>query len=173
MYYCTVVICNQGCWRTRIEWVPGHSGIDGNDRSDQLAGGAALEERRGRTSIAWLKGQISKHFAMAKDTKIDKGKESIAPPALKKSLDRALNRLARTIAQIWTGHWLYAPYVKRIRKHREEQVSDKCWRCGQYRMSRTNAFLRCMHPNLEDARKDIWDRPNKDGRKGERLTSLG
>jgi hypothetical protein len=30
-----------------------------------------------------------------------------------------------------------------------------------------------MHPNLEDARKDIWDRPDRDGRKGKRLTSLG
>jgi hypothetical protein len=30
-----------------------------------------------------------------------------------------------------------------------------------------------MHPNLEGARKDIWDRPDKDGRKGKRPTSLG
>jgi hypothetical protein len=30
-----------------------------------------------------------------------------------------------------------------------------------------------MHPNLEDARKDIWDRPDTDGRKGKRPTSLG
>jgi hypothetical protein len=30
-----------------------------------------------------------------------------------------------------------------------------------------------MHPDLEDARKDIWDRPDKDGRKGKRPTSLG
>jgi hypothetical protein len=26
-------------------------------------------------------------------------------------------------------------------------------------MSRTHVFLRCMHPNLEDARKDIKDYP--------------
>jgi hypothetical protein len=33
-------------------------------------------------------------------------------------------------------------------------------------------FLRCMHPNLEGARKDIWDRPDKDGRMRKRPTSL-
>jgi hypothetical protein len=40
-------------------------------------------------------------------------------------------------------------------------------------MSRTHVFLGCLHPNLEGARKDIWDRPDKDGRKGKRPTSLG
>jgi hypothetical protein len=31
-----------------------------------------------------------------------------------------------------------------------------------------------MHPDLEGgARKHIWDRPDKDGRKGKRPTSLG
>jgi hypothetical protein len=92
-------------------------------------------------------------------------KETITPPAPKKSfLDRASNRLARTVAQIRTGHWLCAPYLKRVRKNREEQVSDKCWWCGQYRMSRTHVFLRCMHPKLEGARKDFWDRPDEDGK---------
>jgi hypothetical protein len=66
-------------WRTRIEWVPGHSGIEGNERADQLAGEAASEKRHGRTSIAWLKERISQHFTMAKDSEIDKGKESITP----------------------------------------------------------------------------------------------
>jgi hypothetical protein len=53
------------------------------------------------------------HFTIANDSEIDKGKESITPPAPKKSFwDRASNQLARTIAQIRTGHWLCAPYVK-------------------------------------------------------------
>jgi hypothetical protein len=116
------------------------------------------------------------HYTIAKDSEIDKGKESITPPAPKKSLlDRASNRLARTVSQIRTGHWLCAPYIKRVRKNREEQVSDKCWWCGQYRMSRTSThvFLRCMHPKLEGARKDFCDRPDEDGRIRKRPTSVG
>jgi hypothetical protein len=115
-----------------------------------------------------------KHFTIAKDSETDKGKETITPPAPKKSfLDRASNRLARAVAQIRTGHWLCAPYLKRVRKNREEQVSDKCWWCGQYRMSRTHVFLRCMHPKLEGARKDFWDRPDEDGKIRKRPTSVG
>jgi hypothetical protein len=104
--------------------------------------------------LIYLQARVSQQqrFTMTKDSGIDKGKESITPPAPKKSLDRASNRLARTIAQILTGHWLCAPYLKRVRKNRDEQVSDKCWWCGQYRMSRAHAFLRCIHPNLEGAR---------------------
>jgi hypothetical protein len=71
---------------------------------------------------------------MAKDIETDKGKDSILPPPPRKSfLDRASNKLARTIAQIRTGHWLCGPYLKRIRKdHNElvvwtmEDVSDPC-----------------------------------------------
>jgi hypothetical protein len=38
---------------------------------------------------------------------------------------RASNKLARTIAQIRTGHWLCASYLQRIRN-----VSDRCWWFG-------------------------------------------
>jgi ribonuclease HI len=146
-------------WRMRIEWVPGHSGIVGNVRADQLAGEAASETRHKRTSIAWLKERISQHFTIAKDSETDKGKETITPPAPKKSfLDRASNQLARTVAQIRTGDWLCAPYLKRVRKNREEQVSDKCWWCDQYRMSRTHVFLRCMQRFLGPPRRRWQDK---------------
>jgi hypothetical protein len=86
--------------------------------------------KNGRTSIAWLKERISLHYTMAKETETERGKHSILPPAPKQSfLDSTPNRIARTIAQIGTGHWLCAPYLKRIRMDTEEQVSDQCWWC--------------------------------------------
>jgi hypothetical protein len=39
-------------------------------------------------------------------------------------------------------------------------------------MSRTHVFLRCMHPELERARTQIWERPDEDGRKGRRPRSV-
>jgi hypothetical protein len=46
---------------------------------------ALMETKTGRTSIAWLKESISQHYSMAKDTEIERGKDSILPPAPKKS----------------------------------------------------------------------------------------
>jgi ribonuclease HI len=114
-------------WRTSIEWVLGHSGVEGNEHDDQLAGEAMAEKKTGRTSIAWLKERISQHYSMPKDTETERGKNSILPPAPKKSfLDGASNRLARIIAQVRTGHWLCAPNLKRTRKNRDDEVSDGC-----------------------------------------------
>jgi hypothetical protein len=40
-------------------------------------------------------------------------------------------------------------------------------------MSRTHVFLLCMHPNLESARKEIWERTDEDGRIPKQPTSIG
>jgi hypothetical protein len=64
---------------------------------------------------------------MAKEIETEKEKYSTLPPAPKKSfLDSAPNRIAHIIAQIRTGHWLCAPYLKRVRENREGLVSDRC-----------------------------------------------
>jgi hypothetical protein len=62
------------------------------------------QKNTGRTSIVWLKERISQHYAVAKDTEVERGKHSIIPPPPKKSfLDSAPNRLSRTIVQIRAG----------------------------------------------------------------------
>jgi hypothetical protein len=59
----------------------------------------------GRISIAWLKERISQHYSMAKDTKTERGKDSILPPAPNNSfLGGSPNRLAHASAQFRTGH---------------------------------------------------------------------
>jgi hypothetical protein len=40
-------------------------------------------------------------------------------------------------------------------------------------MSRTHVFLRCMYPDLESTRKEIWKRPDEGCRKGRRPRSVG
>jgi hypothetical protein len=40
-------------------------------------------------------------------------------------------------------------------------------------MSRTHVFLPCMHPDLENARTEIWERPDEDGGIAWRPTSIG
>jgi hypothetical protein len=162
----------RGC-RTSIEWVLGRSGIEGNERADQLTGEAAAEKRTGRTSIIWLKERISQHYSMAKETETERGTDSILPLAPKKLfLDGGSNRIASTIAQIRPGHELCALYLKRTRTNRDDEVSDRSWWCGHWRMSRNHVFLRCMHPDLESARKAIWERPDEDGRIGRWPTSI-
>jgi hypothetical protein len=75
-----------------IEWVLGHSGIEGNEGADQLAGEDAVEKKTGRTSIAWLKVRLSPYNSMAEDIETKTGKDSILSPAPKKSfLDGASN----------------------------------------------------------------------------------
>jgi hypothetical protein len=84
-----------------------------------------------------------------------------------------MNWLAKTIAQIRTAHWLCTLNVKRVGENWEEQVLDKCWWCGQDKMSYSHIFWRCMHNNLGDAQKYILNRSDRDCRKEQLSTSLG
>jgi hypothetical protein len=51
---------------------------------------------------------------------------------------------------------------------RYDNLRDEPDGCVQWRMSRTHVFLRFMHPELESARKEIWERPDEDGQRGRR-----
>jgi hypothetical protein len=80
---------------------------------------------------------------------------------MKSFLDRASDKLARTIAQIKTGHWLCELFLKPIRKDCNEPVSDPI--CVGGVVPHTHVFLRCRYLILEKARIDIWDRPDENG----------
>jgi hypothetical protein len=125
------MVCNlRGRGRTiNFVWVKGHEGTPGNEKANILAGHAAGTPGHSKVMfIAPLKLRISEKFRNAKEAwhKVPShhGTEEISPPPPKKScLDNMRNALARTAAQIRTGHWRSAVNLKRIRKMAE----DKCW----------------------------------------------
>ena len=85
----------------------------------------------------------------------------IPPPPPKKSmLDKARNAIARTAAQIRTGHWRSAVYLKMIRK----RTDDKCWFFqDSVKMTRSHVLLHCWNPRLVAARLEAWEGKNPGG----------
>jgi hypothetical protein len=70
------------------------------------------------------------------------------------------NSLARTVAQIRTGHWRSVVYLKRVRKMAE----DKCWFCqSATRMTRSHVLLHCPDVRLRAARTKAWEGKNPGG----------
>jgi hypothetical protein len=138
-----------------ITWVKGHAGTPGNEKADALAGKAAEKVAWSpTTSLAYMKLQISEKFRKSKkrwdEDPRHHGNEEIPPPPVKKScMDRARNSIARTAAQIRTGHSRSAVYFRRIRKRR----GDRCWFCeGEARITRSHALLHCPNATLAAAR---------------------
>jgi hypothetical protein len=70
------------------------------------------------------------------------------------------NALARIVAQIRTGHWRSAVYLKRIRK----RADDGCWFCQTpARMTRSHVLLHCPNAKLRAARAEAWEDKNPGG----------
>ena len=76
------------------------------------------------------------------------------PPPKKSCLDRMKNPLARIAAQIRSGQWRSAVYLRRIRK----MTNDHCWFCRRpVRMSRLHVLLHCTSPKIVAARAEAWE----------------
>ena len=75
-------------------------------------------------------------------------------------MDHARNAIARTAAQIRTGHWRSAVYLRRIKKRKD----DRCWFCkGGAKMTRSHALLHCPNATLAAARVEAWEGRNPGG----------
>ena len=71
-------------------------------------------------------------------------------------MNRTRNAIARTAAQIRTGHWHSAMYFKRIKKRGDGQ----CWFCHERRMTRSNTLLYYTNDNPRAARAEAWEGKN-------------
>ena len=177
-----------------IHWVPGHSGIDGNEIADQWAGDAAARElkRRGRTTYrAGMTAEapmVSRAFMKAtiRHRAVNSWRESIVKggsrrrsyvvlgrgtiPRIPPALGLARRDLAVRFFQLASGHAMIAPFLK---EKFGWVSSDQCWWCGGGRQSREHLFKEC-HSWKEEI-KNLWkevgeisvaDRDIKDGKEG-------
>jgi hypothetical protein len=110
-------------------------------------------------SLTSLKTLISRKYSDAKASWSRnpdlRGKDSIGIlPPKKSCLDGARNSLARTVAQIRSGHWRSAVYLKRIKR----RTTDHCWFCHkkERKMTRSHVLLHCTSESLTAARHQAW-----------------
>ena len=150
------LMCLSKSLTSHLIWVPGHAGIDGNERADALAKAASdLEQQQVAIPFATTKAVLSKHFisrwhsGIRRDAhfEVTGGRTPHWPPGLSREEQR-IN------SQLRTGHSsLTGAYLARIGKRN------------------TPACERCQH-QLDDCRHLIIDCPQLDGHRHKILGAL-
>ena len=127
----------------KINWVPGHAGIQGNEIADSAARNAALRQRKEdreekgyqceEVSVVWLKERRAKIAVKEWGEEIRfriRARRTFVIPRegfrtrIPRPRQRAPKRLASCSFQLAAGHAMIAPFLS------EKFESDLCWWCG-------------------------------------------
>jgi hypothetical protein len=145
----------------KLTWVKTYAGTAGNERAEALRESILVPFFfPGAPQAPNIQEVSRKQKRIGWRPPLPRNGGDPAPPPKKACMDQARNSIARTAAQIRTGHWRSAVHPKRIKK----RTDDKCWFCeGTAKMTRSHAPIHCPNATLAAARVEAWEGRNPKG----------
>ena len=152
--------------RVRVSWIPGHRGLEGNELADACARNEAeraellrkarserkdtIREKRGKISLAYIKGQARKEANREWReiiTRLSREQGNVMArkrrdeiPRIPAILQKTPKALASRFFQLASGHAMIAPFLKEKFGWID---SDICWWYTKSRQTREHLFKEC------------------------------
>jgi ribonuclease HI len=152
-------------------WVPSHEGVEGNERADEAAKAAAMNEDGEALELrekfkGWSMARVQRKVTEAKWKETNawwkakfnnkrKGYKLNGKRRMHTLLGEAKKEIAGRYFQMNVGHALTGVYLKHIKKNE----SPECWWCGHTCQTREHLFKWC--PKWRKQQDDLWRRLRK------------